>query len=155
VNLDLGRFFKADGVEDPAVVLQLGDTSSHHIIPDAVDEDELVGMHGDPEALLRNEAPDSAQLFAEVSSPIEGADRMRGKGDEIGANPEKEKSPIDVVPENCLQTVQIVLDGPDETIFRVGGEAEGRVGRATDAPIDAGIPDSHRLDLRLLFFAPA
>jgi hypothetical protein len=80
---------------------------------------------------------------------------MRGEGYEIGTDPEEENPLSDVVPEDSLQTVQVLLDGPDETIFRVGGEAEGRVGRATDAPIDAGIPDPHRGDLRLVLFAPA
>ena len=64
---------------------------------------------------------------------------MRGKGQEIGTDPEEEKPLIDVVPEDLLQTVQVLLDGPDEPIFRVGGKAEGQVGCATDAPIEAPI----------------
>jgi hypothetical protein len=65
-------------------------------------------MHGDPEALLRNVAPDSAELFAEVSPPVEGADRVRGKGHEIGTDPEEEKPLIDVVPEDSLQAAQVL-----------------------------------------------
>ena len=43
---------------------------------------------------------------------------MRGKGHEIGTDPEEEKPFIDVVPEDSLQTVKVLLDGPDEPIFR-------------------------------------
>jgi len=50
----------------------------------------LIRMHGDSKIVSLDEITDIAELFLKKLLPTNPADRMRGEGDQIGSDSEKE-----------------------------------------------------------------
>ena len=83
VELDLRRRPELHRVEQEGVVLELPDAPVDDARVGGVEHDELVRMHRDPHGVTFRVPPDPPQPFAEEPCPVDAADGMRGKGDDI------------------------------------------------------------------------
>jgi hypothetical protein len=64
-----------------------------------------------------NEVPDFFELGSKKVLPVKLANRVRGKGDEVGSYPEEQNVVIYVEPEHFQGTIQVVLDSLDQALF--------------------------------------
>jgi hypothetical protein len=104
-------------------------------------------MHGYPHAVLFDVVPDPFELLPEMAEPIKGANRVRGKGNEIRTYPEEQEAVLDVIFQNSSQTFKVVVDRLDQPLLGVGGQSKGGIGGAANRPIYTGITQFHRDNL--------
>jgi hypothetical protein len=74
-------------------------------------------MHGDSEFMYSQKVADLSKPLGKVTCPVEGADRVGGKGNCLGADPEKLEIMLIVVLKNPLQAVQIGENGFNQPLF--------------------------------------
>jgi hypothetical protein len=84
-----------------------------------VDESELIRMHRDSNMMIFDEISDPSELSSEMFLPVELADRMRSKRDNIRSDSEKQYLLLDVEPKYLEKASQVVLNCFHQPVFRV------------------------------------
>jgi hypothetical protein len=141
MNLNLCSAVQGHFIEEGTMIFKFPDTSIHHILFQCVDEDKLIGMHGNPYAMLSYELADLSKLSAKMAGPVEGTHGVGGKRDQVRAYSKKVKAFLNVVLQNLKKAVQIVFNFLNEPLLRVVGQSESRIGGATDSTVYTRVSD--------------
>lgn len=124
MDLDFCRRIKPHDVQDCSLVLKLGNAAGQDIRVRGVEEDKLVGVHGDPEPIVTAERPEPSEGAGNVVFPRERTDRVRGKRDKIGCDPEEEETVIRIIGKDLLKTGKIGINRIAEAFIVILGKTE-------------------------------
>jgi hypothetical protein len=133
------------------VVIEFSYAVCKNILTGRIQEYELVGMHGDSQTVSPYKITKPLKMLPERFHPVDRADRVRGKGDEIRTYPEKQKPFLQIVEKYPFQAAEISTDRLLKPFFRVGSQPEGSIGAASDFCVYARISYFHPFAYLLLF----
>jgi len=104
-------------------------------------------MHGYPDVLRSNEFPYIQEFIRKMLPPVKIADRVRGKGNQVGSNPEKQYIMFHVKTKNFIQTVKVGTHRLYHALEGIVPEPECAVAFAGQGTINTGITYFHPLGL--------
>jgi hypothetical protein len=81
-------------------------------------------MHRDPERVIAAVLPEFCKGLCKVAPPVERADRVGGKRDEIRGYAEKEETVLCIVLQNLKKARKIGSDRGYQAFLRIGGKPE-------------------------------
>jgi len=110
VELDFCGTIEPHQVQEVGMVPELSDAPLDNPGIWGIENDELVRVHRDTDAVFSDEIPDLSQVIAEMLLPGNRADRVGCERDQIGRDPEEEDLMVVVPCKHIFKTGDIAAD---------------------------------------------